>query len=182
MSCSKFISLALLFVASAAFVSSCGTVGSLQRTSTVAMAQKYHRVVIQNFTASVPEDELAKAARAQSEYPDSIAAALIRKGTGLKVTRDGDVGPGTLVVSGHINRCEDGAASLRLWIGMGAGSTYFDATTRISDGGSRTSLGTIKHDKNSWPLGGVIASTQTVDSFMRMAADKTADEVMKLLR
>ena len=59
-------------------------------------AQKYHRVVIQNFTASVPEDELAKAVRAQSEYPDAIAAALIRKGTGLKVTWNGDVGPGTL--------------------------------------------------------------------------------------
>jgi hypothetical protein len=163
------------------FLTSCGTVGSLQRTTNVT-ARKYDRVVVQNFTASVPDDETEKAAQAQSGYPDAIAAALVRKGVRIPVVRTAGAGQGALVVSGHINRCEDGAASLRFWIGMGAGSTYFDATTRISDGGSGTSLGTIKHDKNSWPLGGIIASTQTVDSFMRMAAERTADEIIKLLR
>jgi hypothetical protein len=173
---------AALWIAMAVSLTSCGSVGSLQRTTNIAPAHKYNLVVVQDFTASVPEDEREKALQAQSGYPDAIAAAICRKAPGIRVTRQGPVRPGTLVVSGHINRCEDGAASLRLWIGMGAGSTYFDAVTQISDGGSGTSLGTIKHDKNSWPLGGIIASTQTVDSFMRMAADKTADEVIKLMR
>ena len=40
-------------------------------------------------------------------------------------------------------------------------------------------LGQIDVDKNSWALGGAIAASQTVDQFMREAAEKIASELDK---
>jgi hypothetical protein len=75
----------------------------------------------------------------------------------------------------------EGNAALRMFVGMGAGSSYFDANVRFSDSRGK-SLGMIRVDKNSWALGGGLAATQTVDTYMREGAKKTAEASTKLLR
>jgi uncharacterized NAD-dependent epimerase/dehydratase family protein len=60
---------------------------------------------------------------------------------------------------------------------MGAGSSYFDATTALADAETGASLGLVTTDKNSWALGGGIAAGQTVQSFMQGAAEKIAKEL-----
>jgi Domain of unknown function (DUF4410) len=81
------------------------------------------------------------------------------------------------VVSGHITRLTEGNATLRLLIGMGAGSSYFDASTDLADAESGTDLGQVATDRNSWVLGGGIAAGQTVQTFMEGAADKIAADL-----
>ena len=78
-----------------------------------------------------------------------------------------------------VTRFVEGNAALRLFIGMGAGSSYFDATTRFKDSTGKV-LGEIKTDKNSWGLGGSIAAGQTVFKFMENAAEKVAEEARKI--
>ncbi|MBL9133967.1 MAG: DUF4410 domain-containing protein [Verrucomicrobiaceae bacterium] len=175
----------LLRLLSAAAVSlllcSCGTVGWMKHAKGAPSGASYHRVVVRDYTAAVPTSQEAKASRAKRNFPDRIMWALWREAPGLPVAREGAVDAGTLVVTGRITRCDDGNEHLRFLIGMGAGSSYFDAVTQISDGSGRL-LGTIRHDKNSWPLGGSIAATQTAEGFMVGSAEKVAREVAKLVR
>ncbi len=77
----------------------------------------------------------------------------------------------------EITRLKKGSAAARLLIGFGAGSSYFDATVRVRDGASGADYGTIMVDKNSWALGGGLASAQSVESFMEGAAKKVAGEL-----
>lgn len=81
------------------------------------------------------------------------------------------------MIGGEVTRFVEGNAALRLIVGMGAGSSYFDATIRISDGGNGAAINALKADKNSWGLGGSLAAAQTVDTFMSEAAKKTATTV-----
>jgi len=78
----------------------------------------------------------------------------------------------------EITRFVEGNAALRFLVGMGAGSSYFDAT----DGASGSSIATLSADKNSWGLGGSLAAGQTVYTFMDEAAKKTAKEVAPYLK
>ena len=55
----------------------------------------------------------------------------------------------------------------------------FDAIVELRDGATGAVLGSMKVDKNSWPLGGMIAATQTPRTFMDGAAKKVAEEVSK---
>jgi hypothetical protein len=81
-----------------------------------------------------------------------------------------------------ITRFVEGNAALRLLVGMGAGSSYFDANIQVTDGGNNASVTSLHADKNSWGLGGGIAASQTVDTFMNEAAKKTAAEVSPRLK
>ena len=62
-------------------------------------------------------------------------------------------------------------------IGLGAGSSYFDADVVFSDNPSGRRLGQISTDKNSWFLGGGLAAGQSVEGFMHGAAKKVAKEL-----
>jgi hypothetical protein len=118
-------------------------------------------------------DAVASAART---FPEIIARKVHESGAFKDVARGTCTGD-ALCVSGRITRLEEGNASLRLWIGMGAGSSYFAATTELSDAATGNPLGSVVTDKNSWPLGGALASAQTVQSFMEGAAGKIADQL-----
>lgn len=72
----------------------------------------------------------------------------------------------------------EGSAALRFWVGLGAGNSYFDATTEFRDADGRM-LGRILTDKNSWGLGGAIAAGQTPETFMNSAAQKIALEARR---
>jgi hypothetical protein len=115
-------------------------------------------------------------ATATRSFADLIAQKVRESGAFPTVVR----GPATgraLVVSGSITRLVEGNSALRLLVGMGAGSSYFEANTELSDGESGQSLGRIATDKNSWALGGGIAAGQTVESFMQGAATKIAQQL-----
>lgn len=68
---------------------------------------------------------------------------------------------------------------LRLFIGMGAGSAFFEADVYFRDSKGAT-VGKIKADKNSWALGGGVAAAQNPTMFMNGAAEKIAKEAAKL--
>lgn len=118
-------------------------------------------------------DTMASATHA---FADLIAQKVRDTGAFQEVVRGPSPGK-ALSISGRITRLSEGNAALRLLIGMGAGSSYFDATTDLSDADSGTRLGELTTDKNSWVLGGAIAATQTVQSFMQGAAEKIAEQL-----
>ena len=87
----------------------------------------------------------------------------------------------TLVITGNITKFEEGNSTLRLFVGMGAGSAFFESNVAFRNGGDGQ-IGTIKVDKNSWALGGGLAAAQNPTMFMNGAAEKIAEEAKKLAR
>jgi hypothetical protein len=147
----------------------------------------YEKVVVLDFTDATDKSKLKPdkvaayseaMATAVRTFPDLIAQKVRETNAFQEVVR----GPGTgkaLVVSGHIDRLVEGNGALRLLIGMGAGSSYFEATTGLADEETGNALGLVTTDKNSWALGGGIAASQTVQSFMQGAAEKIAKELQQ---
>jgi len=111
-------------------------------------------------------------------FADLIATELRRENLYAVIERDKTDGE-ALVISGEITRCTEGNPTMRMLIGLGAGSSYFDANVRFTANESGELLGQMKVDKNSWALGGGMASGQTVDTYMRAAAKKIASEIIK---
>lgn len=172
----------ILPIAAGALLTSCGVVSEFQSTTTtVATGKKYSRVLVRDFTHTVSDDDGTTPVAAR-KFSDEISYAIQREIPNAKVARSGKPTAGTLVIGGEVTRYMEGNAALRMMIGMGAGSSYFDANVRFTDGISGKNVGTIKVDKNSWALGGALAATQTVDSYMKAGAEKTAAETAKLLK
>lgn len=115
-------------------------------------------------------------------FPDRIAIELDARGVFREVVRGGTPDDHTLVLSGVITRYEEGDATLRLMIGMGAGSSYFDARVDFKDGGTSETIASQQVNKNSWALGGGVAATQSPDTFMMEAAVRLADDLASLKR
>ena len=132
-------------LALASMLAACGTTGSIQPTAKPqavvgAPAPKggvpldlsgYDRVVVldvvdaTNKSGIKPADLRAYSATmatAVRTFPDLIAQKLRGPNPGK-----------ALRISGRITRLTDGNSSLRLFIGMGAGSAYFDAATELAD-------------------------------------------------
>lgn len=167
----------------------CGTTSALKPTQAgdAPSIQKYDQVSVLDFGDKTPKpDKLDEAAKRQlcdkmvengRHFSDLLALELTKTKAFEKVNRVAKPEPGSLVISGDITRCVEGSSSLRFWIGMGAGSSYFDALVLLGDGDTGRQLGQIVVDKNSWALGGGIASGQTVRSFMEGAAKKVAAQI-----
>lgn len=179
----NYLSHLILPIAAGALLSSCGSVSDLQPTTTTTgvAGKKYSRVLVRDFTHTVSDDDGTTPVAAR-KFSDEISYAIQRKTPNAKVTRSGKPGADTLVIGGEVTRYMEGNAALRFMVGMGAGSSYFDANVKFSDGTSGKNLGTITVDNNSWALGGGLAATQTVDSYMKAGAEKTAEECAKLLK
>jgi hypothetical protein len=176
----------LLITATCATLVSCGTVATVpaggEAGAPIASAGKtYSRVVVNDFRSAVSDDDGSTVA-AGRKFADIIAVAVRSAKPGATVERNGRADANTLVIGGEITRFVEGNAALRYFVGMGAGSSYFDADVRLSDGGSNRQLTLIRADKNSWGLGGGIAAGQTVEVFMREAAKKVATDAAPLLR
>jgi len=169
----------------------CGTIGPLKPTqaNSLQSMQKYSKVSVLDFCDKTAKEGKAEdpATAALSEkmrehgrhFSDLIASELTKTKAFEQVSRVDKAQTGTLVVSGDITRCTEGNPALRFWIGLGAGSSYFDATVRASDADTGQLIGEIVVDKNSWGGGGGIAAGQTVQSFMEAAAKKVATEFSK---
>ena len=177
----KHLSQWLLPIAAGSLLSSCGTVSDFQPATTGSPGKKYSRVLVRDFTHTVSDDDGTTPVAAR-KFSDEISYAVQRQNPNVKVARSGKPGAGTLIIGGEVTRYMEGNKALRLLVGMGAGSSYFDANVRFSDGVSGKSLGTITVDKNSWALGGGLAAMQTVDSYMKEGAETTAKESEKFLK
>lgn len=171
----------LLPIAAGIALSSCGSVSDFQPETTAPVGKQYHKVLVRDFAHTVSDDDGTTPVAAR-KFSNEISYAIQRETPNVSVSRNGKPGPDTLVIGGEVTRYMEGNAALRAMVGMGAGSSYFDANVRFYDGGSGKSLGTIKVDKNSWAGGGLIAATQTVDSYMKEGAKKTAEASAKFLK
>jgi hypothetical protein len=164
----------------AVMLAGCGTTSNLKTTqgSSIQNIQKYRQVSVLAFADKTTGKESGEKVREQGEhFADLIAVELGRTKAFDKVDRVEAAQPGSLVISGDITRCVEGSSSLRFWVGMGAGSSYFDAILRCKDADSGQQIGEIVVDKNSWALGGGLAAGQTVQGFMEGAAKKAAAQL-----
>jgi hypothetical protein len=151
---------------------SCGSVSASKPAAgtTATVTKSFSKVIVRDFSAG------------GAKFAGIIASEIKQSHPGTQVLRTGKPDGSTLVISGVITRFVEGNAALRLLVGMGAGSSYFDANIQVTDGGNNASVTSLHADKNSWGLGGGIAASQTVDTFMNEAAKKTAAEVSPRLK
>lgn len=169
-----------LISAMAVMLVGCGTTSSLKTSqgNSLQNIQKYRQVSVLNFADKTNGKVSGEKMREHAErFANLIAVELDKTKAFDKVDRVGNAQSGSLVISGDIIKCVEGDAGLRLWIGMGAGSSYFDAILRCSDADSGQQIGEIMVSKNSWVLGGGLAAAQTIQSFMEGAAKKAAAEL-----
>ncbi len=108
-------------------------------------------------------------------FPDLIAQKVQASKAFAEVLRGPSQGR-ALIVSGRITRLSEGNKMARLML-PGAGMSHFEAVTDLTDGESGRVLGHIATDKNSWGLGGAIAMSQSVQTFMDGAAGKISADL-----
>jgi hypothetical protein len=182
-------------------LSGCGTTSDIKPTDTsVAAASattdaapatatygRYQKVVVLDFEdrtdkARIPDKDRAAYEEtmkiAVRDFSDRIAGEIRKTGAFTEVLREPSQDE-ALLISGGITRYAAGNAMLRLFIGFGAGSSYFDATVDLSDNATGERLAQVVVDKNSWGLGGAIAASQNVEGFMQGAAEKIATDLAK---
>ncbi len=168
----------------------CGTTSGFKAASgqNAIDLSPFSRVVVKDFTDGASEKmkglerekKAAEMKRATKDFADMLVWEIGQKRIFDQVARTGAEDEKTVIVGEQITRHEEGSPIARFLVGMGAGSSYFDARVEFLRGGSGELLGAIEANRNSWVLGGGIAATQTPDSFMREAARKVAEEMSKL--
>ena len=170
-------------------LSGCGTTSGIKRPGGAdpAALTQYDRIIVKDFADRVTprtqpqyQDQTRQAMQDVTRtFSDMIADQVRRTGVFQEVAREGAASPGTIAVTGDITQFERGRGTLRTFIGHGAGRSEFDAVVELRDAESNKLLGTVIVDKNSWPLPGAVAGTQTADSFMEAAAKKIANELQR---
>jgi opacity protein-like surface antigen len=166
----------------ALLIAACGTTSELRTTqgSASASSRKFTKVTVQDFKLALTEAE-ENSPNAPKYFADRIATELRATARFSKVSRNAPADANTLVVTGTITKYHEGNSMLRLFVGMGAGSAFFEADIYFRDN-KGVSVGQIKADKNSWALGGGVAAAQNPTMFMNGAAEKIAQEAAKLAR
>lgn len=162
-------------------VSGCGSTSNLVDVDgQPAVFKEYPRVVVMTLTP-VPEDPVKKPEVTEGcgLFTTKLVEALKVSHVAPEIAQDDRNIGGSLVLSGCVTRYEKGDAAARLLWGFGAGSSYLDATLLFKDGDTGQELGRMVVDRNSWGLGGIIASTQTAESFAEDAAKKVAAELQR---
>lgn len=160
----------------------CGSTSGLKngQGQVITSTRKFSKVTVQDFKLSAKEMG-EKVTASKVYFADHIATALNKSGRFSSVKRNATADANTLVIDGAITKYEEGNPTLRLFIGMGAGSSFFESDVNFRDSKGAI-IGHIKVDKNSWALGGGIAAGQNPEAFMNGAADKIAEEASKLAR
>ncbi len=85
------------------------------------------------------------------------------------------------MISGTITKYDESSVTKRMLLGMGFGMAVFEVNVEFRDskGGP---IGSIKVDRNSWPLGGGLAAGQDPQDLMKGPAEKVAEEAAKLAK
>jgi Domain of unknown function (DUF4410) len=174
--------IALIAIAGPLLLSACGTTSNLQSSGGGALTstRKFSKVTVQDFKVSVSE-HADQAASTRVSFPDLIASEIKKTGRFSSVARNAKPDANTLVIDGVVTNYDEGSAWKRFGLGMGFGMAFLEASVnfRDSQGGS---VGVVKVDKHSYPMGGWLAAGQDTHSFMDGAADKIAEEAAKLAR
>lgn len=172
----------LIATATLLSLAGCGSTSGLKngQGQVITSTRKFSKVTVQTFKLSLKEPEQNSKA-APTYFADRIASEIKKTGRFTVVGRDSKPDANTLVIDGVITKYEEGNSMLRLFIGMGAGSSFFEADVYFRDS-SGAVIGKIKADKNSWALGGGVAAAQNPTMFMNGAADKIAEEAAKVAR
>ena len=172
------------FVAATTLLSlaGCGSTSGLQNQQgqAIASTRKFTKVTVKTFKLQLEDKEPEmNSEKSPAYFADRIAFEIKSKGRFASVGRDTKPDANTLVIDGVITKYHEGNPMLRAFIGMGAGSAFFEADVyfRNSEGNI---IGKIKADKNSWALGGGLAAAQNPTMFMNGAAAKIAEEAVKL--
>jgi len=171
----------LIFGAVAAIcLSACGSTSGLKSMvgQSKPVLTSYDAVLVKTFVDGTEDQKLPPTAGAQ--FAKRIATAIRDSGRFDVVSRYAadTAGKTTLSIEGSIDRYEEGDEVLRYAMGiLGKGKAYLDATVNIVDEASGEQLGVIEVDKNTSPLGGLVAAYQTTDVFMKGAGEKIAEEL-----
>lgn len=170
----------LLFVS---LLTACGTTSGLKsadaakdgKPAKAVSLAGYDNIIVMNF-----KDNATSAPRkGGEEFAKRVASEIAATKAFSSVTREKRPGVKAIVVNGDVTRYQEGNAALRLMIGFGAGSSYFDSTVNFTDNQSGKKLADLSVDKNSWVGGGLMAATQDVTSHMNSAAQAIAAELKK---
>lgn len=179
----------VIVVAAAVLLAGCGSTSKMKSASGEKFVcdKQFDAVFVVRFKDEVPDRkklERSKVEWACGHFADLIVREIEKGGAFASVSRPskGNNPPceSPLVVAGEITRFVEGSAFARFMVGLGAGSSYFDATVRLYDAKTREVIGVIEVDKNSWGLGGGYASSQTPEKFMEGAAKQIAKQVKGL--
>jgi len=158
-------------------LAACGSTSGIKGSDGTSLdlnLSDYESVVVLDFTDATKKSNLPDFAG--RNFADRIAAGIREKQVFKNVSRS-PIDEKSVIVSGEITKYNEGSSALRLLVGFGAGSSHFDANVNLTDSQTSEKLGEIVVDKKSWALGGIMASTQTVDGFMNGAAKKIASEL-----
>ncbi|MHC5183069.1 MAG: DUF4410 domain-containing protein [Planctomycetota bacterium] len=174
----------IVFAVFLAVISGCGSVTAITPTKPDGLSElgTYEKVVVVDFEngSTCPEPETVK--MRGEDFADRIAFHLRTTQAFREISRKQSSATGkSIVITGTITRYEEGDSSMRGAIGFGAGSSYFDADVVFKDNESGEQIATLKIDRNSWGLGGPIASVQTVHAYMDEAARKISKELKTIV-
>lgn len=169
-------------IVSLLFLAGCGSTSSLknQQSQAIASTRTFSKVTVQTFKMTLEEPE-PNSSSAPTYFADRIVSEIKPKSRFTSVGRDLKADANTLVIDGVITKYHEGNPMLRAFIGMGSGMSFFEADVYFRDS-KGTIIGKIKADKNSWALGGGVAAAQNPIMFMNGAAEKIAEEAVKLVR
>lgn len=193
----------LLLIVGLNLVAACGTISnakSVKDDSSRPNLKAYTHVYVEDFGDNTTEGEISTnfIKKEGKKFADMIARRISMEGKFDEVLREvplkatevdlekletletsSNKDTKILKVSGNITRYDEGNPTMRMLIGFGAGSSYFDAEVDFVDYSTDNKLGNMIVDKNSWALGGTVAMSQNVSTFMEEGAEVIAEEITK---
>ena len=139
---------------------------------------KYTYIIVNDFGDGVSKShDDSNIISEGKRFADIISSSIKSKNLFDKIERNTNSPESALLIDGNITQYEEGNVALRTLIGLGAGSSHFDAKVNIKDNITKELLAEIDVDQMSWALGGIMAGSQDVKSHMNLSAKKIADEV-----
>ncbi|MFA5266215.1 MAG: DUF4410 domain-containing protein, partial [Opitutaceae bacterium] len=140
----------------------CGTVSGLTSSpgASIQSIQKYGRIsvlAVSTKTENIPDETRQSLQERGQVFADLLALKLLETKVFHEVTRVEKPRAGTLSISCEITRYTVGSSDLRFFVGLGAGSSYFDATVELRDTDTGQKIAEFQVDRNSWFLGGAYA-------------------------
>ncbi|MEM7220754.1 MAG: DUF4410 domain-containing protein [Pseudomonadota bacterium] len=160
-------------------LTACGSTGPIKPAEGEEGAQSldfssYDQVIVRAFADGTKKQNMPETAGRL--FADIIAAEVRSTGEFESVQVDDGEGR-AIVIGGDVTRYARGNGAMKFLVGLGAGSTHFEAEVTFVDSETGETLGNLSVDKNSWALGGAIAASQSVEDFMTAAARKIAKEM-----
>jgi hypothetical protein len=172
----------------AVFLTACGSTSNLKPVSGKSLSlADYNTVYVADFSDKTPTKirDAAKLATYRQTVKEAGVSFADMIGTNVEKTKSApavlraapeSADAKVLRIEGDITIFQRGNALAKMLLPL-AGSTKFNAVVRFVDQASGEKVGEIVVDKNSNPLGGGIAATQTTNSFMSGAAKKVAEQL-----